>query len=267
MSAPAARGNFRGMSDFKLVWRQVFYEQLSFWLNPVAAIFTVGFSVIFLVLLGATGGASHLGTLGGLRAIQYYVPGFVAYGVMSTCFNTLAVALVIRRETGLLKRLRLSPLPTWVMLAGVAGSALAISTVQVGLLLVIGKFVYGVVLPHNVGAFAVALVVGVMCFTALGIAASTLIPNQDSGGPIVGVVFFVLLFLSGLWYPLSPGSTLASISGYFPIRHLMLATFAPFDRLPGVSGWDWHDIWIMAAWGVGGAIVAVRRWRWAPRKA
>jgi len=266
VKAASAHGNFRGLSDLRLVGRQIFYEQLSFWLNPVAAIFTVGFSVIFLVLLGATGGSSRVGSLGGIRAIQYYVPGFVAYGVMSTCFNTLAVALVIRRETGLLKRMRLSPLPTWVMLAGVTGSVLVISMVQVGLLLFIGRVAYGVVLPEELGALVVAVVVGVVCFTALGIATSTLIPNQDSGGPVVGVVFFVLLFLSGLWYPLKPGSTLANISGYFPIRHLMLATFAPFDSRPGASPWDWHDLWIVGVWGLAAVAVAARRWRWAPRK-
>ena len=42
---------FRGASDLALVGRQVYYEQLNFWLNPVAALFTIGFSVVFLILL------------------------------------------------------------------------------------------------------------------------------------------------------------------------------------------------------------------------
>ena len=36
----------------RLVARQVYYEQLGFWLNPIGAIFTVGFALLFLVLLG-----------------------------------------------------------------------------------------------------------------------------------------------------------------------------------------------------------------------
>jgi ABC-2 type transport system permease protein len=264
MTTAEATRRFRGVDDLRLVGRQVFYEQLAFWLNPIGAAFTVGFSVVFLVLLGATGGNSHVAFLGGIREIQYYVPGFVAYGVMATCFNTLTISLVIRRETGLLKRLRLSPLPTWAMLTGVAGSALVISAVQVLLLLAIGKLAYGVVLPHNVAALVVAILVGVVCFTALGVATSTLIPNQDAAGPVVGIVFFVLLFLSGFWYPLKPGSALATISGYFPIRHMITATFAPFDTRPGVSGWAWHDILVMAIWAAVAVIVALRRWRWAP---
>ena len=105
------------MRDLGLVAHQVRYEQLAFWVNRVGAIFTVGFSVVFLVLLGASAGQSRISYYGNIKLIQYYVPTFVAYGVMAACFTTLAVTLVVRRETGLLKRLRLSPLPTWVLLA------------------------------------------------------------------------------------------------------------------------------------------------------
>ena len=51
---PTPSTSFRGIADIRLVGRQVYYEQLTFWLNPIAAVFTVGFSVVFLILLGAT---------------------------------------------------------------------------------------------------------------------------------------------------------------------------------------------------------------------
>ena len=266
MSSAGAPRAFHGAGDLRLVGRQIFYEQLGFWLNPVAAVFTVVFSVVFLVLLAATTGNSRIPFLGNIRTIQYYVPGFAAYGVMAACFNMLTISLVVRREMGLLKRLRLSPLPTWVMLAAVFGNAMIISLVQVVILLLIGKFGYHVVFPHNIGPFVVALVVGAVCFTSIGIAASTLIPNQEAAGPVVGIVFFVLLFLGGLWYPLKAGSGLAQVSAYLPVRHMILAATAPFLARPGVTAWSWHDIQVMAIWGVVGVFVSARRWSWAPRR-
>ena len=256
---------YRGpLYHWRMVARQVYYEQLNFWLNPLAAIFTVGFSVVFLVLLGSSAGSSTSATLGGVKVIQYYVPCFLAYGVMSTCFNSLATSLVVRREMGLLKRLRLSPLPTWAMLAAICVNALLISLVQIVVLLLIGRFGYNVHTPHNVGALAVALAVGAVSFTAIGMAVSTLIPNQEAAGPIISIVFFVLLFLSGLWYPINPHSGLARVSAYFPIRHMITAVFAPFDSRRGVSGWAWGDIGAMAIWGAVAVVVAARRWSWAP---
>jgi ABC-2 type transport system permease protein len=263
VSLGMARLDRRNMT---LVARQVGFEQLSFWRNPIGAGFTVVFSVLFLVLLGASGGTSRVADLGGIKLIQYYVAGFAAYGVMSACFNMLAINMVIRREMGLLKRLRLSPLPRWIMFTAIFTNAFVIALVQAVILLVVGRFGYHAVLPTQWGALTIALLVGVFCFTALGVAASTVIPNQDSAGPITSIVFFVLLFLSGLWYPLKAGSGLAQISGWFPVRHLITATFAPFNLARGASPWAWHDVLVMLVWGGAATVVAVRRFRWEPRR-
>ena len=266
MSVSPTVGSFAGLSDVKLVARQTRYEQLSFWLNPIGAAFTVGFSLVFLVLLGASAGNSRISYLGNIRLIQYYVPGFVAYGVMAACFNILAITLVNRREMGLLKRLRLCPLPTWVLLAAVVLSSMIVAAIQVIVLLVVGRVGFNVHPPSNLGAFVVAVMVGMVSFSALGLAMSTLVPNQDAAGPIVSIVFFVLLFLSGLWFPLRPGSGLAQFSSYFPVHHFIAAIFAPFDLQRGSSPWAWHDLLVVALWGVAGAVVAVRRWSWTPRR-
>ncbi|MGO8874981.1 MAG: ABC transporter permease [Acidimicrobiales bacterium] len=255
-----------GLGDVGLVAHQVRYEQLAFWVNRVGAVFTVGFSVVFLVLLGASAGNSRISYLGNIKLVQYYVPAFVAYGVMAACFTTLAINLVVRRETGLLKRLRLSPLPTWVLLMSIFVSTMIVALVQVLLLLLIGRLGYGVRLPQAVAAFAVVLLVGIVSFVAMGIAMSTVIPNQETAGPVTSIVFFVLLFLSGLWFPLKANSGLAKFSNYFPVRHFLLAVSAPFKFQPGVSPWAWHDLFVVAIWGAVAAVIALRRFSWAPRR-
>lgn len=264
MTDRAETRRFYGLSDLHLVGRQVYYEQLSFWLNPIGAIFTIGFSVVFLILLGASAGSSRVKLLGNIKLIQYYVPGFVAFGVMSACFTTLAIVLVNRREEGLLKRLRLSPLPAWAFLGAIFISTLLVAFVQVIVLLAVGRFGFGVHLPANIGAFVIAVVVGGLSFTALGAAISTLIPNPDAAGPVTNVVFFVLLFLAGLWFPISNGSGLAQFSSFFPIRHFITAVFAPFNLEQGASPWAWHDLLVVAIWGVAAAVFAIWRFRWAP---
>ena len=253
-----------GLGDLRLVAHQVRYEQLSFWRNRTGAIFTVIFSVVFLLLLGASAGSSRIDFLGNIKLIQYYVPGFVAYGVMAACFSTLCISLVYRRETGLLKRLRLSPLPAWALFAAIFVSTLIVALVQVVLLLLVGRLGFGVHLPTDLAAFALALLVGVFAFTALGVAMSTLIPTTEAAGPLTSIVFFVLLFLSGLWFPLQAGSTLARIAAWFPIRHFIVAVFTPFNTRAG-SPWAWHDLAVVALWGAAACVVAARRFRWAPR--
>jgi ABC-2 type transport system permease protein len=265
-STPETR-SFNGVNDVKLVTRQVRYEQLSFWLNPLGAFFTLGFSTIFLVLLGAIAGNSTIGAgYGKVKLVQYYLGGFVSYGIMAACFTVLAQTLVNRREMGLLKRLRLSPVPTWVLLSAIFLSTIVIAVLQVVILLAVGKLGFGDYLPTHAVAFLLTIVVGMLSFTAMGVGISTVVPNADAAGPMISIVFFLLLAFSGLWFPIQPGTTLANVSGYFPVRHLITAVLASFNLPPGADPWAWHDLLVMAVWGAVGLFVATRRWQWSPRR-
>lgn len=265
-STPTA-GSFNGVDDVKMVLRQVRYEQLSFWLNPLGAFFTLGFSTIFLVMLGAIAGHTAVGSgYGKVRLVQYYLGGFVSYGIMAACFNVLAQTLVNRREMGLLKRLRLSPVPTWALLTAVFVSTMVIAVLQIVILLGVGRLGFGDYLPPHAAAFALTIVVGMLSFTAMGVGVSTLVPNADASGPMIGIVFFLLLAFSGLWFPITPGTTLSNISGYFPVRHLITAVLASFNLPHGANPWAWHDLEVMAIWGVVGLLIALRRWQWSPRR-
>ena len=258
-------GSFQGVNDLKLIGRQVHYEQLSFWLNPIGAILTIGFSTVFLLIFESTAGNSTVKALGGIKLIQYYVPGFVAYGIMSSCFSILSISIVNRREMGLLKRLRLSPAPTWILMSAVFINTMILCVIQIVLMLAVGR-TFGVHGPANWAPFLLAVVVGILGFTALGMGVSTLVPNADAAGPVVNIVFFVVLAFSGLYYPITPGSTLANITDYLPVRRLIVSLQDSFNHIPGTSPWAWHNLGVIAIWGAGGVFLTLRRWQWAPRR-
>ena len=259
------RGNFRGMSDLRLVARQVGFEQLSFWLNPIGALMTIAFSVVFLILLGATAGTTTVKSYGGIKLLDYYVAGFCGYGVMAACFTILAITLVNRREMGLLKRVRLSPLPTWMLMGAIIVNAMIVAALGVVLLLVVGRLGYGVNGPAHWGPFVVTVLVAMVCYSALGVGISTLVPNADAAGPMVSLTFFILVALSGLWFPIAPGSGLATFANFFPIRHLIDALVGSFGQR-GAPYWPWRDLGVMLIWGAAGIAVGLRRWSWSPRR-
>ncbi len=113
------KGSFRGLSDLPLVARQVRFEQLSFWLNPIGAVLTIGFSVVFIVIFLSTSRHSTVSYLATSISGSTTCPAFVAYGSHGRLLQHPRHHLVNRREMGLLKRLRLSPLPTWMLLAAI----------------------------------------------------------------------------------------------------------------------------------------------------
>jgi ABC-2 type transport system permease protein len=111
----------------------------------------------------------------------------------------------------------------------------------------------------------VAIVSGAFCFSSLGVAVSTFVPNEDAAPAIINFVLFPLLFISGTFGPVSSTSALGRVAEVFPVRHLvqaMVAVFNPFGSGTGVVAV--HAL-VLLAWGVAGLMVSVRRFRWEPR--
>lgn len=258
------------MSGATLAAHQVKYEQLSYWRNPPSAFFTFAFPVMFLVIFASLNNGTRIDFLGGLKYNQYYIPGIICFGVMSATYTNLAMTLAIRRDSGILKRLRGTPLPAWGMFAGLLGNSIIISAVLVALVTAIGMLFYGVTFPGHFLALALALVVGAACFCSLGVAVSSLIKNADAAPAVVNGVFFPILFLSGVFFPTQPGTMLARIADFFPVRHFVQAVFAAFDpRGPHgpAHGFAWGDLGVLAIWAAVGIFVAIRKFNWEPRRA
>jgi len=90
------------VSRVALVARQVRYEDLAFWRNPVVAVFTFAFPLIFMVLaqLVLAGGAEVPGT----GSAAFYTPAILAFSVVNVCFVSIAMTVSLSRDEGVLKR-------------------------------------------------------------------------------------------------------------------------------------------------------------------
>ncbi|HUQ40591.1 MAG TPA: ABC transporter permease [Acidimicrobiales bacterium] len=248
--------------------RRVKWEQRMFWRNPPAAAFTFAFPLMFLVVFNAINGNSRVRLPGGsVRFAQYYVPGIVAFGIISACYTNLAITLVFRRELGVLKRTRGTPVSPGAYLFGLVGNSLVIALILSALTTVAGVVLYGVQFPGRYLGLAVTIAAGAFCFSCLGMAVSALVPNEDAGPAIVNFAIFPLLFISGTFGAVDDGSGLARLAGLFPIRHLnqlMIAVFSPFTHGTGIV---LSDVLVIVGWGLAGLVLAVTRFRWEPRQA
>jgi ABC-2 type transport system permease protein len=256
------------VSTLSLAVHQLKYEQKSYWRNPASAFFTFAFPVMFLVIFASLNTNNTVDFLG-LDYNQYYVPGIICFGVISATYTNLAMTLAIRRDTGILKRLRGTPLPTRSLFGGLLLNALVISIILTAIVMVVGIAFYGVTFPGHWPALVIALLVGAATFCALGVAIATVVPNADAAPAIVNGVLFPILFLSGVFFPIEDDTVIAHIAGIFPIRPFVNAVFAAFDpRLPhGAShGYSWSDIGVMLIWLVIGAVFSIRHFRWEPRR-
>lgn len=240
---------------------QLRYEQLLFWRSREAAIFVFLLPVLLFVLLGAV----YTGDVNGYPAEDYLVVGMLGYGVASTAFGGLAIFLVGRREMGILKRLRSTPLPPAAYLAAVLASTLIVFALQSSVLVGLGRLAYGAGLPDRPGSLLLALALGALAFAGLGVGGAAIIRSAEGSSPIVNVVILPMAFLSGSFGPPQDyPAVLEAIGRVLPLRYFI-------DLVRGAYLKD-EAIWsqpgaiaIVAAWGALGIAVAVRYFSWEPR--
>ena len=256
------------MSGAALFLHQFRYDQKVFWRNPASVFFTVMFPVMFLVLLGVIVNGQTIHTQGGIDATTYFVPAVITLALVSATMVNLAMNLTILREGGVLKRLRGTPLPGWVFIAGRIGNAFVTALLMFVLVTALGRVLFDVPVPWSrLGPLLVVLAVGSASFCALGVALTTIIPSREAAPAITNLVVFPLYFLSGVFIPESeiPNGVL-HVADVFPIRHLFDALLAGFDPATGSAGYELGQLAVVAAWGVLGFVVALRRFRWEPRR-
>jgi ABC-2 type transport system permease protein len=117
-----------------------------------------------------------------------------------------------------------------------------------------------VALPHRWALLVAVLAVGAASFCALGLALASFIPNADAADAMVFGTLLPLQFISGVFDTVPADSILHRIADLFPVAHLFQAALAVTGPDQGLT--PLGHLGIVAAWGLVGAVVGVRRFRW-----
>jgi ABC-2 type transport system permease protein len=161
--------------------------------------------------------------------------------------------------------MRGTPIAIGSYMGGLIGSVLIVVAILTVLVVAIGMAFYHLHFPFHPGAVLVTLVVGIVTFCALGLAVTIIVPNADAAPAIVNGIYFPIVFISGVFYPLAQGSVLARIADWFPIFHMIRALVSAFEGGPG-SGLRVGDLAVMLAWAAAALFITARRFRWEPRR-
>jgi ABC-2 type transport system permease protein len=251
--------------DFRLLRKQIGYEQRSFWRNRTRAFFAFLLPVMFLMIFATLNGNDpvDVGTET-VPFVTFFVPGILAFGIVGATFTNLVMSITYLRETGVLKRIQGTPIPRWVYLAGLVGSSVITTLELTAVMLLIGRVLYGVhVRSDTLVGFLVILVLGTAAFAALGLAVSSVIPNADAAPAVTNALVLPLSFFSGVWFPLNDAPAwLSTLAGIFPLKHLaegLQHAFLPGSQPPGLR---LVNVAWLVGWFVVAAALAVWKFRW-----
>jgi ABC-2 type transport system permease protein len=187
--------------------------------------------------------------------------------VMASTFNAVAMNLTFRREQGLLKRIRGTPMPTGSYLGGILGNVAFNATLQVVLVVLAGKLLFGLPWPQHWGELVIFTVVGVFAFSALGIAFSHLIPNFDAAPAYTNFVYLPSILIGGVFFdPATSSAVLSDIARVMPISHFVEGMRGAI-RVDGGLSHHTGDLAVLALWGAAGLWFAIRGFSWEQRRA
>jgi ABC-2 type transport system permease protein len=238
-------------------------QQLLFWRNRESAFFSFLFPIILLVLLGSVYGDDEIE---GVKGSTYLLAGLIGYGVAAAAFASLAITLVVRREAGLLKRVRGTPLSPRVYLSTVIASTVIVIALQAGLQVLIGGTLLDTGWPASPASFVAVLLIGAAAFAALGLAITTVVRTADGSSAVVNAIYLPMAFISGAFFsPSELPRFLELLAEVLPLTYLLRlvrATFVEGDVISSSPG----DVAVVVIWGCAGLVIALRMFRWEPRE-
>jgi ABC-2 type transport system permease protein len=261
------------MSDFRLALTQTRYALLTAFRNPRTVVLGMAFPIVLLVLFNSifTKGSDETVTFAGgtITASAYFTAGLAAYAIGLSTFTNLAIGLTTQRESGQLKRLRGTPMPSWTFVAAQVMRSAVLVLIMVVALFAIGIIAFGVDLPaeHVVGVL-VYVALGTAAFAALGMAVTVFTTTVDSASTIGPFTVVMLSFVSGVFISVDDlPNWLESVGKFFPLYHLAEGLQTCLVSGVGGTGLEAGNVTALAVWGLAGLAFAARHFRWEPQAA
>jgi len=254
------------MKTFALIRHQLNFDLLIFRRNPAGTFFTVVLPLIFLVIFTSIFGNQTLDN--GAKVATLYVPGILTLAIVSATAVNVAITMTTRRERGVLKRIRGTPVPPWIFVLSQALSGFVIAVLMTVIISFVGRVFYGVELQfETLPSLLISLLVGAMGFSAFGLALTRIIPSEDAAPAVTNAIFLPLYFVSGVLVPdTEVPSWVGTVGNLFPVSHLNRALQGSFDPVSPTIEIPWDHWLVIAAWGIAAAAITLKTFRWSPNR-
>lgn len=244
------------------LWRLTWLETKIFVREPLGVLGAVGIPVVIFVL------ASRLisprvpaGSERVPRFLTVDLPILASMLIASSAVLSLVTIIAIYRESGILKRLRATPLRPHTILGAHVLVKLLFTAITLVLVLLAGRQYYPVEADVPVLSFMAALLFSTLCIISLGFLIASVVPTARFAQPVGTLFVYPMLGLSGLFMPIESLPPAAqAIARVLPFTHAV-------SLLKGIwhgAGWAAHagDVAALALMFVVFTAVSAWSFRW-----
>ncbi len=228
--------------------------------EPINMVFTFALPLIFLFVMGGVfGNTPDADIYRGVGAMNYYVPAYFALVLTTIGVVSLPVHLAGYRERGVLRRMHASGISAKAVFGSQVITTFIIGLVGSILVWISAIATHHIKAPQELGLMAVAFLLGVLCFSAIGVLLGALLPTTRAAQGLGLILFFVMMILGGAGPPLEVlTSAMETISDITPIKYVIVLIQDPWLGF----GWNTGYSLIVAGITAVAGLLAVRLFRW-----
>ncbi len=162
--------------------------------------------LLFLVIFGAGFGKLIGQAVPGVDYIKFMYPGILAMTVFFTSIMS-GISIVWDREFGFLKEVLVSPMSRSGVLVGKAVGAAGIAIIQGCIMLVLAPILDVQISLNTVLQLLPLLLIISFTLSGLGLVIGSRMRSQQGFQMVMQLVIFPMMFLSGIFYPISGVAT------------------------------------------------------------
>ena len=231
--------------------------QLTAFFRSKAALFwSLAFPLGFLFLFGG------IMARGNARAATFMLPGLLTTMLISGSLFGIVMPMVLARETGVLRRLRVTPLGAPTVIVAHGTTAVIQNAITFCLVLSVSRLAFKTEIMGSLSALVVVFLFAAFSMVPLGLLVGSAARDMRSAPPIINLLFFPLMFLSGSAFPfaLLPDG-MKRFARFLPTTYIVESLQGVIVRGEGVS-LLLGPLAILTALGVVGLVLASMLFRW-----
>jgi len=236
--------------------------------NRTVLFWNLAFPVLMLVLYGVVfRGDGNLGMPSGFNYIHWVLPGVLVFNALSLGLITSSTLMLNMRETGVLRRLQATPMPSGQLLVAYLVVNVVIVLLQSVIIVVAAVVLFGATVTLTALLLALPMtLVGIGTFLALGQLIGGLVPTAGAAVVAGQLAYFALLFVTDMILPVAAlPEWLQRVAVWLP-SYAVVQLVRPALMDGTLSADLGRNLAVAAVYALLAGLVAARLFRWEPRR-
>jgi len=139
-------------------------------------------------------------TLKGVRYIDFFVPGLIAFGLMSSILWGISYTIIESRSQKLLRRMIATPMKNSNFLVAIIFVRTVMNFLEAIIIFFFAWLLFGIHIQGNIYALFVLFIAGNIAFAGIAVLLSSRTSKTEAGSGLINAVQMPMMILSGIFF-------------------------------------------------------------------